>query len=96
MKRGRPKKATAENIADYKDAAETQGKLNKLRELVTTVRHPVGIANYGANENRRVCQQCGSTASKCNNTRKVGKMIVRHRTCSDCGRNRTTTEIVDI
>jgi hypothetical protein len=94
MKRGRPKKQTAENIEDTKEAAETQGTLNKLRILAASIRHPVGFANYGANENRRTCHKCGSSKSKCNNTRKSGRSIIRARTCLDCGTNRVTMEIV--
>lgn len=66
-----------------------------VEPLKKTIRHPVGLANYGANENRRKCHKCGSTASKCNNTRHVGRMIVRYRSCSNCGANRVTTEIAE-
>jgi hypothetical protein len=50
-------------------------------------------ANYGAQETNRLCK-CGSGRSKVNNTRITGRMVVRYRECKDCGRPRTSREIM--
>jgi hypothetical protein len=51
------------------------------------------MANYGANENRRICHKCQSAASRVTNTRNVGRMTVRYRICCECNSRRVTTEI---
>jgi len=53
-------------------------------------------ANYGANENRRVCHKCGSTASAVSSIRHCGRMTIRYRVCSDCGQKRTTQDIAPV
>jgi hypothetical protein len=51
-------------------------------------------ANYGANENRRTCAECGSAESAVTSVRQTGRLIVRYRKCLACGRRRPTQEIV--
>ena len=51
-------------------------------------------ANYGANENNRSCQSCGSFASDVIGTRQTGRLTIRYRKCLSCGQNRTTQEII--
>jgi|GEM_PF-2720919 len=54
-------------------------------------------ANYGAYENRRTCSHCGSARSEINRTvpdRVTGRRVIRYRVCTECGRPRTTTELL--
>lgn len=55
---------------------------------------PQAIANYGANESRRVCHACGSAESTCTSVRTCGKLKIRYRICGKCGAKRTTQEVV--
>jgi hypothetical protein len=78
---------------------QTEVKMGRPRKQTTTVttegrKEP--RANYGANENRRVCHKCGSTASAVNSIRHCGRMTIRYRVCSDCGQKRTTQDIAPI
>jgi hypothetical protein len=49
-------------------------------------------ANYGANENRRTCQKCGSSDSKVDSLRRHARMVVRYRICRNCGARRVTQD----
>lgn len=51
-------------------------------------------ANYGATENRRECQHCGSVDSDVTKTVKSNRLVVRYRTCRACGTRRTTQEVL--
>lgn len=53
---------------------------------------PVSRANYGATENLRLCPACGSDKSTVTNTRQVGTLTFRYRTCAECGRKRVTRQ----
>lgn len=50
-------------------------------------------ANYSADETARRCQQCGSPDSTVEKTRMTGRLVIRYRICSQCGRRRTTRDI---
>jgi hypothetical protein len=54
----------------------------------------MGRANYGATENGRACK-CGCDGSRIDSMRQAGRMIVRYRVCLECGRRRTTQQIVE-
>ena len=64
-------------------------------EKKTVKKEKASKANYGANENLRVCRNCNSTNSTTSKTRNSGRIIFRYRICSDCGAKRTTREIVE-
>ena len=51
-------------------------------------------ANYGPRENGRECFKCGCTASKVGTTRTTGDLVLRYRTCLECGQRRVTQELV--
>ena len=79
-----------------------RGRPKKVVELVAatpvivpeTVKPITGRANYGSNENRRVCHACGKPNSRIETIRKTGRITIRYRICLDCGRRRTTQETV--
>jgi len=53
---------------------------------------PASRANYGATENLRLCPKCQSDKSVVTNTRQVGRLTIRYRTCCECGRKRMTRQ----
>jgi len=54
----------------------------------------IARANYGAGENKRACQNCGSVVSDVITTRQTNRLIIRYRTCLGCGTKRTTQEVL--
>jgi len=49
---------------------------------------------YGATENRRACHACGSANSTVESVRRLARLTIRYRLCSDCGAKRTTQEVL--
>jgi transcriptional regulator NrdR family protein len=49
---------------------------------------------YGATENRRACHACGSAKSTVESVRRLARLTIRYRLCSDCGAKRTTQEVL--
>jgi hypothetical protein len=89
-KRGRPAKKI-----DVTVIPQGMAKPVTVGLVVQAVETHVGSAsNYGANENRRTCHACQSVNSRIDTIRRLAKMIIRYRVCRDCGRRRTTQEIV--
>ena len=65
----------------------TVGKPNIPRTSTASVK---ARANYGANEDRRVCRRCGSNASHVDKTVQTQRRVVRYRICLECGMRRVT------
>jgi hypothetical protein len=89
-KRGRPKKTVDVTIIPQGMARPVS--VGVVVNAIET--HVSSASNYGANENRRTCHACQSVNSRIDTIRRVGQMIVRYRVCRDCGRRRTTQEMV--
>jgi hypothetical protein len=49
---------------------------------------------YGATENRRACHACGSANSTVESVRRLARLTIRYRVCSDCSARRTTQEVL--
>jgi len=81
------KKETEENMGRPRKqaAAETTTTTAEARKETR--------ANYGANENRRVCHKCGCSASRVDSIRHCGRITIRYRICLDCGARRTTQDV---
>jgi len=78
-----------------KQTEEAMGRPRKqtTTTTVTTEGRKETRANYGANEDRRVCHKCGSTASNVTSIRHCGRITIRYRVCAECGTRRTTQEV---
>lgn len=61
--------------------------------VMPEVKLRVPRANYSANETKRLCRQCGCPDSSVTNTRRTGRVVLRYRTCADCGARRVTRDI---
>jgi hypothetical protein len=55
----------------------------------------VARANYGSAENKRTCDKCGSDASKIDSVRQTGRVVIRYRICTNCGKRRTTQQVLE-
>jgi len=51
---------------------------------------------YGATENRRTCHACGSANSTVTSVRRMTRLTIRYRVCSDCKTRRTTQEVLSM
>ena len=89
-KRGRPKKVVQVTVIP-------QGMAKPITAAVVVKAvetHVSSASNYGANENRRTCHACQSVNSRIDTIRRLSRMIIRYRVCRDCGRRRTTQEVI--